>query len=189
VPGAIGLVPPGRYPLPLGRFLRYAAGLVWRLPSGGIPLGRVVRALQAQRLIDRLHIREPHWYVSVLGVHPDHQGKGLGDRFLRHIERTKVLAYLVGLDTKDPQRDYDALRAEVRAYSADLAERPHIVVLTKSDLLSPDAEQPRVVAPQAERIVTISAVAQHGLQDLLEALWQLLEQARGAATEEPVRLP
>ncbi len=98
VEGAVGLVPPGRYPLPSGRFFRYLAGLVWRLPSGGFPLGRVVRALQAQRLIDRLHVRQPHWYVSVLGVHPDRQGLGLGrallDPALARADRDRLPAYL-----------------------------------------------------------------------------------------------
>jgi GNAT superfamily N-acetyltransferase len=98
VAGTIGLLPPGGHPLPLGRTLRYLASLTWRLPSGGFPLGKVVRALQAQHLIDRLHIREPHWYVSVLGVHPASQGTGLGrallDTPLAWADRDRLPTYL-----------------------------------------------------------------------------------------------
>lgn len=82
IAGAIGVLPPGGYPLPRARFVRYLASLLWRLPSGGFPLEKAIRGLQTQHLVDRLHIREDHWYVSVLGVHPAHQGRGLGRALL-----------------------------------------------------------------------------------------------------------
>ena len=64
-----------------------------------------------------------------------HAGKGLGDRFLQHVERTRMIAYLVPVDAPDPQAVYDLLRSEARQYGEELANKPHIVVLTKTDLL------------------------------------------------------
>jgi len=103
-----------------------------------------------------------------------HEGKGLGDRFLRHVERTRVLAYLIPLDTEDPQETYELLRREAEAYSPALAEKPHVVVFTKQDLLPPTAALPSLRAPQASDVLAISAVAQQGLSTLTEALWRLL---------------
>lgn len=107
-----------------------------------------------------------------------HSGKGLGDRFLQHVERTRVLAYLVPLDREDWQQGYEMLRAEARAYSDALAAKPHIVVLTKSDLWPPDRPLPEIQAPQARAVLAVSAVARRGLEQLKEALWQLLAEQR-----------
>ena len=98
VSGVIGVVPPGRYPLPGARFLRHLVPIILRLPTGGFPLGRAVRALQAQGMIDRLHVKEPHWYVAVLGVLPERQGEGLGrallDPALSRADRDRLPTYL-----------------------------------------------------------------------------------------------
>lgn len=103
-----------------------------------------------------------------------HAGKGLGDRFLRHVERTRVLAYLVPLDADDPQAVYEMLRSEARAYSPVLADKPHVVVFTKQDLLPPAAPLPSLRAPDAVGVHAISAVTRQGLDLLLQALWRLL---------------
>ena len=63
-----------------------------------------------------------------------HEGKGLGLRFLQHVERTRILAVLVPINSPDPQATYDLLRKEAAAYSKELAAKPHVVVLTKADL-------------------------------------------------------
>ncbi len=118
-----------------------------------------------------------------------HDGKGLGDRFLRHIERTRVLAYLVALDAGDPETQYRALRRELALYDAALAAKPHLVVITKTDLLEPDAPAPSVDAPDAMGVVAISAVAQRGLDPLTAALWRLLERAGGVDDPKPSPLP
>ena len=101
-----------------------------------------------------------------------HEGKGLGHRFLRHIERTRTLAYLIPADALDVQEEYELLRNELRQYSDELADKPHVVLITKTDMLGPDDEPPRVDAPDAWAQFAISAVAHHGLQDVLEAMWQ-----------------
>lgn len=114
-----------------------------------------------------------------------HEGKGLGLRFLRHIERTRTLAFLLPLDAPDPQAEYDALREEVRAYSEELATKPHCVVFTKLDLLPPDATPPTVHAPGAWGIYAISAVSRRGLDELLEGLWGHVRQAMQESWELP----
>lgn len=100
-----------------------------------------------------------------------HEGKGLGHQFLRHIERTRTLALMVPVDAEDIQAEYDALRAELEAYSSNLARTPHCVVLTKIDLLGPDDALPTLEAPDAFGVFGISSVARLGTPDLLEALW------------------
>ena len=113
-----------------------------------------------------------------------HQGKGLGLRFLQHVERTRVLAYLIPLDDPDPQGVYQRLRHEVRLYSAALAATPHVVLLTKRDLLPVGDPVPEVRAPDAAGILTVSSVAGTGLDELKEYLWKFVEAAK--VEEAPV---
>ena len=104
-----------------------------------------------------------------------HEGKGLGLQFLRHLERTRVLAFLIPIDSMDWQAEYDQLRQEVFAYSGELAQKPHCVVFTKMDLLG-DTEPPPIEAPHALGLYAVSSVARQGLDELLTAWWkQLLE--------------
>jgi len=103
-----------------------------------------------------------------------HEGKGLGDRFLRHVERTRVLAYLIPLDVEDAQGTYELLRSEATAYGPAIADKPHVVVFTKQDLLPSDAPLPSLRAPGAAGVLAISAVARQGLGTLTETLWRLL---------------
>jgi GTP-binding protein len=102
-----------------------------------------------------------------------HEGKGLGLQFLRHIERTRILAFLVPIDAMDWQAEYDQLRAEVRAYSEELARKPHCVVFTKLDLLG-EQYVPPIDAPDAFATLAISAAARTGLDELLSAWWSEL---------------
>jgi GTP-binding protein len=101
-----------------------------------------------------------------------HEGRGLGDRFLRHIERTRTLALLVPCDAEDPHQVYRSLRAELGAYAPELADRPHCVVVTKTDLLGPDHEAPALSAPEAWGSFQVSSVTRSGLDVLMEALWK-----------------
>src|SRR5690606_25617563 len=100
----------------------------------------------------------------------------LGLRLLRHVERTRTLAFMVPLDAEDPQQEYELLRAELAAHSEELASKPHCIVLTKADLLGPDDTAPRIDAPDAWGQYVISSVARLGLDDLLEALWARVQQ-------------
>ncbi|MEX0907997.1 MAG: GTPase ObgE [Gemmatimonadota bacterium] len=100
-----------------------------------------------------------------------HEGKGLGHRFLRHIERTRTLAYLIPIDALDLQEEYELLRRELRQYSDELADKPHCVIVTKMDMLGQDEDAPLVDAPEAWGQFAISAVSRRGLPELLEAMW------------------
>ena len=114
-----------------------------------------------------------------------HEGRGLGLQFLRHIERTRTLAFLIPVDVQDPQEDYDQLRAEIESHSEELGRVPHCVVLTKTDLLHPGAPPPDVDAPDAWGLFPVSAVARKGLGPLLEGLWtRTREEMKGAGDEE-----
>jgi GTP-binding protein len=107
-----------------------------------------------------------------------HEGKGLGFRFLQHVERTRVLAFLVPLDSPDVQATYDRLRNEVRQYSGTLADKEHVVVLTKRDLLPVDHPLPELHAPEAVGIRAVSSAAGLGVEELKEYLWKLVDQVK-----------
>ena len=102
-----------------------------------------------------------------------HEGKGLGLQFLRHIERTRLLALLIPIDALDWQAEYDQLRAELASYSEALAAKPHCVVFTKLDLLGEEYTPP-IDAPNAFGIFSISAANRDGLEALLAAWWTRL---------------
>ena len=104
-----------------------------------------------------------------------HDGKGLGHRFLRHIERTRALAILLPVDDEDPAAVLAGLRDELMRYSSRLAELPFAVVFSKMDLLPPDAESPAVDAPGAWDTYHVSAVTGRGLDALLEGCWRQLK--------------
>lgn len=106
-----------------------------------------------------------------------HAGKGLGLKFLQHVERTRVVAVLVPVDSPDPQATYDLLLREAAAYSAQLAAKPQVVVLTKADLLAPGTRPPAIRTSAGAPPVVISAVTRQGLGELLETLWQALRTA------------
>ena len=112
-----------------------------------------------------------------------HEGKGLGLQFLRHIERTRLLAFLVPIDSLDWQAEYDQLRREISHYSAELGQKPHCVVFSKLDLLGEDYVPP-IEAPLAFGKYAISAAGRVGLDELLAAWWtRLLEMKKMTATQ------
>ncbi|MFL5605254.1 MAG: GTPase ObgE [Gemmatimonadaceae bacterium] len=114
-----------------------------------------------------------------------HEGKGLGLQFLRHIERTRVLAFLIPIDSEDWQAEYDQLRSEIEQYSEELANKPHCVVFTKMDLLGEDEPAP-IEAPDAFGVYAISAAGRTGLEELKLAWWRrVLSMKKEVAT--PVR--
>lgn len=106
-----------------------------------------------------------------------HLGKGLGIQFLRHIERTRVLVFLIESISEDPKRDYETLLNELASYNAALAKKPKIVALTKIDLFEPQALKrlKRVSFGKKIPVVRISSVSREGLQPLLEEMWRALK--------------
>jgi GTP-binding protein len=102
-----------------------------------------------------------------------HQGKGLGHEFLRHVERTRVLAFLVDVTSPTPAGDLEMIERELHEHSAALLERPRIVVLTKADLLPPEEHAglpERLGMPHA---LLVSSHSGHGIGRLLEEFWSL----------------
>ena len=112
-----------------------------------------------------------------------HQGKGLGLKFLQHVERTRVLAFLVPLDAEDPQAVYEQLRREVGQYSRALHAKPHLVILSKRDLLPEGEALPALEAPEALSVLAISSAAGTGIEELKEYLWKLADETKGAELE------
>ncbi len=110
---------------------------------------------------------------------------GSGLQFLRHIERTRLLALLIPIDSLDWQADYDQLRQELTAYSAELAAKPHCMVFTKLDLLG-EIMVPPIEAPGTFGSFVVSAVAGTGIPEMLEGWWAALQTER-ADTERRER--
>jgi len=105
-----------------------------------------------------------------------HAGAGLGDEFLRHVERTKILVHLVDIDPpdSDPAEDYRAIREELRQYSQELAEKPELIVATKMDLTGSEERLADFQKTVSREILSISAVAGRGLGELRETIWKTL---------------
>ena len=118
-----------------------------------------------------------------------HEGHGLGDQFLRHIERTKVLVHLVdvsGASGRDPVEDFDTIQDELRLFSADVAAKPQIVAANKIDALSDPDEADRLerrVRESGLPFHRISGVTGEGVDGLLEAVWREIAAGRAVPTE------
>jgi GTPase len=113
-----------------------------------------------------------------------HEGRGLGDRFLRHIRRTAVLVYVVDLaaQDRDPSSDVESLQRELAAFDDELAQRPGVVVANKIDIAS---EERRGAAERSPEVHLISAVTGEGLEELRYVLKSAVQRER-AARAEPV---
>jgi GTP-binding protein len=112
-----------------------------------------------------------------------HEGKGLGLQFLRHIERTRILAFLIPIDAMDWQAEYDQLRHEIATHSSELAVRPHCVVFTKMDLFGEDYVPP-IETQGAFALFAVSAAGRTGLDGMLSAWWsELLKMKQDVAAE------
>jgi len=102
------------------------------------------------------------------------KGKGLGTRFLRHIERNSTLLFMVPADADDIAREYEILLGELNAYNPELLDKSRILAITKSDML--DEELKEEIIPDLPKIpwVFISSVAQQGLTELKDLIWKTL---------------
>jgi GTP-binding protein len=118
-----------------------------------------------------------------------HAGHGLGHRFLRHIERTKVLVHLVDVSSasgRDPVEDFDTICDELRSFDPNVAAKPQIVAAGKIDVLDDPTRLDRLrrhVKAQRLPFVEISSVTGEGLDELLETIWRGIVAARDAAAE------
>lgn len=107
-----------------------------------------------------------------------HLGKGLGLKFLRHIERTRVLLLLIDITSEDYAADYKTLTGELSKYSKVLGKKKKIVALTKADLIDPDELKKfrkKKIAGYSGKILIFSSATKFGLEELLDELWHLLQ--------------
>jgi GTP-binding protein len=124
-----------------------------------------------------------------------HEGHGLGDRFLRHIERTKILVHLVDLSDatgRDPVRDYEIIANELASFSPRLAEKPCIVAGTKLDAMQEPQRREALRRHCASRNLAfqaISSVTGRGIDSLLREVGQRVRDAREAERERPANAP
>lgn len=125
------------------------------------------------------------------------EGRGLGDDFLRHVERTSVLVHLIDAYQDDVAEAYATIRKELAAYKVDLTQKPQIVVLSKIDGLDEDIidhqlTQVRKVAPKGTKILSISSATKQGLPVLLSTVLKLHKKEQlniRAATQEQPMVP
>ena len=103
-----------------------------------------------------------------------HEGKGLGLRFLRHIERNSMLLFMVPADSKDYRKEYNILLHELEEYNPELLDKERFLVISKSDFL--DEELKTEISRELSDIphLYISSVTNHGLVQLKDKIWQIL---------------
>ena len=116
------------------------------------------------------------------------EGKGLGDAFLRHVERTAVLLHMIDAYTDDIATAYTTIRNELLQYSAELATRPEVVALTKSeglddDMIQMQVEAVRAVAGKDAEVFAVSSTAHKGVKEVLRALRVKVIAARNVEKE------
>ncbi len=107
------------------------------------------------------------------------EGKGIGHRFLRHIERNSTLLFLVPADAPDIKEQYEILLDELRRYNPDLLDKERLVAISKSDMLDDELKVELKAQLDQQLNVSylfISSVAQQGLQELKDKLWQMLNE-------------
>lgn len=119
------------------------------------------------------------------------EGKGLGDAFLRHVERTAVLLHLIDIYSDDAEAAYRTIRNELEKYSPELVDRPEVIALTKAEgmdeeIVDMQKAAVRAAAGESAEIFVISATAHSGLKEVLRALRKKVqsERAKAEASEE-----
>lgn len=104
-----------------------------------------------------------------------HLGKGIGLRFLRHIERNSALLFMIPCDTPDIKAEYQVLLNELQQYNPELLSKKRMLAITKSDMLDDELkEQMKADFPEGIRVTFISSVAQQGITELKDLLWNML---------------
>ncbi|NJL86139.1 MAG: GTPase ObgE [Leptolyngbyaceae cyanobacterium SM1_1_3] len=120
-----------------------------------------------------------------------HTGLGLGHEFLRHVERTRLLLHLVDVTAEQPVENYLTIQKELSAYSEMLGDRPQILALNKVEAMPDEAVEAIAAALAATaqtQVFLISAVAGTGLDQLMQAVWQILDRSTAALAEAEASL-
>jgi len=109
-----------------------------------------------------------------------HEGKGLGLRFLRHIERNSTLLFMVPIDTDDIAKEYAILLNELKQYNPELLDKSRLLAITKSDIFDPEMiEDLKPELPAEVDTIFISAITGHNINDLKDLLWQKMNEPVG----------
>jgi GTP-binding protein len=117
-----------------------------------------------------------------------HEGHGLGHEFLRHVERTRLLVHLIEvmpIDGSDPVQNYRTIRQELEHYSAELAKRPEIVVVTKMDVTGAAEARQRIEHELCREVLAISAVTGQGIPPLIHRIADTLAELPAATAPAP----
>jgi GTP-binding protein len=123
--------------------------------------------------------RQKHFVIADIPglIEGSSRGRGLGDRFLRHIERSRVLVHMVdisGFEGRDPLEDYQTLNQELGSYNRGLLRRTQIIAANKMDLEGSDVNLVKFRQRIKKKIFPISALKKQGLEDLIEAIAERL---------------
>lgn len=116
--------------------------------------------------------------ADIPGIIEDaHKGKGLGHRFLRHIERNATLLYMVPITSDNIKKEYEILVNELKQYNEELLDKPHILAITKCDLVDEEMielikEELKQQLPDDLPVIFISAATQKGIVELKDMLWK-----------------
>ncbi len=109
-----------------------------------------------------------------------HKGKGLGTRFLRHIERNSVLLFMVPADADDITQEYQILKRELELYNPELMHKKHLLAITKCDMLDEELmEEIKETVPKGVDVSYISAITGFGIQPLKDLIWKSLNEDVG----------
>ncbi len=114
--------------------------------------------------------------ADIPGIIEDaHKGKGLGLRFLRHIERNSLLLFMIPADSDDINKEYAILLNELKLYNPELLHKDKILAISKSDMLDEElTEEIKLDLPKGIEIIFISSVAQQGITELNDLVWNTL---------------
>ena len=127
-----------------------------------------------------VEVRDAHSFVmaDIHGIiEGAHEGRGLGTRFLRHIERNSVLLFMIPVDSDDIARDYDILLGELTQYNPELLDKRRLLAITKCDIIDEDLErQIRPSLPEGVPSIFISSVSGRNISDLKDMLWRTLHE-------------
>ena len=105
------------------------------------------------------------------------EGKGLGHRFLRHIERNSTLLFLISADSPDIKKEYAILLNELKQHNPELLDKNRLLAISKSDMLDDELKKEiKKELPKGIQTLFISSVAQQGLVELKDTLWQMLNE-------------
>ena len=107
-----------------------------------------------------------------------HDGKGLGDRFLGHVERCSILIHLIDFLSDDPYKDWEIIRREIKSYSEDLSDKSEIIALSKTDTISADEINKKIKSLEkitGKEVFALSSVTNKGLEEILNKVLNVIK--------------